>query len=197
MFKALTGTRPTQDVSLNEGFELKIEDKKALLILEQRRWAVAVENTSNVEDVKKFLYELFTKIHSVINWGTGCRIGVRTVWVKEYVGTLENLVNKIKEEVYKNIPIVDSAKDIALNLSLSNREHKVNYILGPMEKKEPTHQYFQNKSFEELPNVFLLLDLDYFFVKNQIYTKKYFKEFVEEAMNFALIKSNESEGLIL
>jgi hypothetical protein len=121
------------------------------------------------------------------------RIGVRSFWITSSDKSIDDLVSNYKTSFYNSkIHLISGAKDLALVLSLTDRERKINYNSGPLEKSQLLSilDVNNNKYGEEatriinlLPNRGILVDFDYFLEKKQKYSTDLLNSFMREAVN--------------
>lgn len=199
LFANLTGDVPKKEINIQEGLQVFIKDREAKFIVEPRRWGLSVNTISSIEDTKNFAQKIFKKVNSAVHWDKGVRIGVRTIWIEESSKKFSELVDLFKKHLLKDNKFVTDAIDVALPLTMQNGDDKINYLFGPMEKEQLIGTYFNDLSTTEEKNwadVNCVLDFDYFHVGEKKFNEKFFKEFLNNSIDFSS-KNAEKTFLLL
>lgn len=181
LFKAITGNKPEKEISLNESMEIRVKDQSAHILIQASSWAISVENIKSQENLIKFLYDFYVKINSVMVWGKGTRIGIRTIWNEPKEIPFSEAKQDLKKRVYNSNVLIDDSDDVALVLSFKDQEYNINYNFGLMEKDQLSETYCEFTNKENLSELNYIIDLDFSLMKDQMFTTKYFKNFLADS----------------
>lgn len=195
LMQSIAGPIPIQQPQnrINEVIELTLTDQKAKIVLENTRLILGIESCDDTEELKRLVNKLIERVFNNVDWKKTLRTGIRTVWLESIEDTFENLVNKLKTKNFISNPITDSAADIAVSFTLVDGSNRINYNAGGMKKEEVAQRYTINT--ENIPNVALVTDVDYFSETEMNFSKNNIKDFVNTALIYSQNKANQTREI--
>lgn len=196
IIRAVGGTSPSPNQLLFGGsVQIRLKDKKIMVFAEPRRFALNVEENMTTDQLKSFINDMAGKINNHLQWGQMQRIGIRTFWAKE-VNDFDKLIATSKEILFKENSLLNKATDVAFPLTLVNGDEKINYNFGPMKKEQLIQQFLNFKDAENVPDAFAFIDTDYYGVFDRNFSKNYFREFLNRALEVSEEKVNETLSIL-
>jgi len=196
--KAISDKPIDKKIVVGGSFEITLKDKSAKILIEPQRIALSIEEEKSLAEVSDFVDSILKKIFSQISFPKVLRIGCRTLWLKEYPDTFENLIKKYKDVFYKDVPLITQSSDVAIPLTLEEGGRKINFNSGPMKKEQFMALYSQMKNETSIPEKFIFVDIDFFAALSSPcnFQKKDILDFVSEAYNYATKKSSETFAIL-
>lgn len=191
IYKKVTGSPPSKEPNIQEGINIRIKDRAAQLLIEPQKWGVDIERVGDVAETQLYLLGLFSRLYNAISWKVGRRIGVRTMWLHKFDGTMAELTSRLKQKNFTDQPIINESTDVAFPLTLSHQGNRINFNLGPVTDEELRNRFFNTQDLD-FPSVGLLVDIDYIFLKEGEFNKGLFKKVLNEAVEYARGKAEQS-----
>lgn len=179
-----------------QGAEVKLTDRNALVMIENNRTAISTTKITTKDDLNDFTNNVFQKIISHLKWGDLARIGIRTFWVKKTDHGLSKTIADFKNKFYQTNDLLQSSNDVGVILTLNDDGNRINYSAGPM-GEEQLRQQFLSDSQETLPSSCIFVDVDYINLPNQPYNARHFKKNFARALVYAESKAKETFNLFV
>lgn len=196
--QGITGnaSAPSLESPINEGLEINIAEGKTKVQIQSRRFALVIDDCSDRAEMKMVIDRVMQRVYNAVGWQTMLRIGVRTIWVEEFDGTLDALIRKLRERNFADNAIVNQATDVAVTLTLRDGENSVNYISGPMSKEELATKYSINDdNGGVIPDVILVVDSDYSSATETSFSKNKVVNFFEKAVDYGKDIANKTHDV--
>lgn len=176
-----------------DGMQIYVKSKKIRLETSSKVTNISIitpyDLPSQMRYAKENIVKVFKQLNNVLNIQQYDRLGVRSQWFSPMTQDLETLINSYKVKFFNvNSELIRSSDDIAVVLTLSHNENKVNFSSGPMnnnQQKEFVSKSISNFDIDLQSFLFessILIDFDYFSVKGSRLGINAISEFISNGM---------------
>lgn len=170
---------------IDGGVTVKVKDRNISVFASTFKMGINIEEGITFEEIRGLTDSYFKKMNKLFDWQSVARIGVRTYWAKEYSESFDYLVKTLKSKLFQETTFINSAVDVALPLTLTNNDRKINFNVGPINREQLLRQYFEFKN-AKVPSTSILIDLDYFKRQesNKNMSLSFMNDFMKEAFEY-------------
>ncbi len=159
LYRAITGADLTEELTSADKFNLKIEDAKAILIIEPKKIVIQLEGILDPTNLTARFEQIFNFLLGISQGGWGT-ISLRLTKLHPWVGTYQELIVKLKEKLYQpDLPFLLKSSDAGVYLTLNDGQAKVNYVFGPFTRSELVPFFLYRD--EEFPDSAVFLEVNY------------------------------------
>lgn len=180
ILEAITGE--VQDQKMIPGFNVRVEKKRAIVILDANTFGISVESGDSDIDAG-FIITLFGRMSDLLGgFGEIQRLGLKRSFIQKQDSSSEQLKREFKEKYLGNASLIDESTDVALPLTLKAGDFGVNFMHGPMQGDEVNNQlaYKPKVTYKS----YLFLGLDFYQVGDvKLKSKKNLTAMIAEVNN--------------
>jgi len=188
-FKPLSGksdlvsllSKGKKQLSGNDFINIRDDSKKLIVSIDKGRISIIAE-TGDIEKDLKLAHDVLKTINNSYPISSISRIGIRTFNYCEIKSdAYEDFVERFKKIYYNpTSSITNNSDDVGVSL-LFNKTNTINVNIGPMKEKEIFEKFLSFKLDEELPNYYLMGDVDVFATRSDRYTNSFIERYESEA----------------
>jgi hypothetical protein len=175
--------------------QIKLKQKKALLLVEPQKLALSMEQYSSKGEFSQLAFDVFEKVQREIDWAAISRIGVRTMWLKE-AGNFTELKDLHGRKLYQHTDLLSGAADVGVALTFEQGDNEINYAAGPMQRDQFVSQFSPDFERSDIPESFAFVDVDYHSMLNKHYSRKVVDEYLGRAYDFGERKALETFSVL-
>jgi hypothetical protein len=170
---------------LGQRLRVQPRGRRVSINVEATRFWINVEEELKAKEFETIVLDYMVKLQENLQWGKLSRIGYRMMWVKA-AEDFEQLAKVSKQKLFQDNPIISSAIDVALPLTLADGNRKINFIYGPMKKEELTSNHGFEFDVTAQPDVFAFIDIDYYSSEKQNFSPRQVRAFLESGYRFSI-----------
>lgn len=175
-----------------DGINLFIRKKSIGLVVESNRMGVDIFLPRSSRYALDNTVKVYKQINSVLNIQNITRIGFRTFWVVAVDTKMEELIKKFKKSfLCEKNSLVHESTDVAISLTLSKGNKKINYNTGPIGNEQALQllavdqKNLSQEQVKRIPKVGIFVDYDYYSLENHKFNDTYFLDFMTKAIKTA------------
>lgn len=184
-YRDVMGKAPEEAAAwIAPGLRLEDKERKRVVLADQGRAAVDIEQPPNVGYCRDSIVKVFESLNRELPIPPLARWGIRFTWIQAYSGTFQDLLRLFKERFLAAKEPLTRAADIGLVLDYFDDDLKLTLTAGPMEA-EQLRSHFLAFEAKGLPPVLVYADVDAADTKTRQYSAAHLGKLFSRAHGIA------------